>query len=51
MSGLRRGLPVGAEVGAQRWPYHAAHPDCWWRPWKGVVLALDDPRAWSRTIA
>lgn len=42
---------VGTEVGARRWPYAAAHPDAWGRPWKGVVLALNDPRAWEGTMA
>ena len=44
-------LPLGTKVGAQRWPYHHAHPDAWGRPWAGVVLALDDPRAWAETVA
>ena len=44
-------LPVGTEAGARRWPYHGAHDDCWGKPWKGVVLASDDPRAWRGTIA
>lgn len=38
-------------VGAQRWPYHAAHPECWLQPWKGVVLDRDDPRAWAESVA
>lgn len=42
---------VGTEVGAERWPYSAAHPGCWGKPWKGIVLADDDPRAWVGTIA
>jgi hypothetical protein len=41
----------GTKVGARRWPYHGAHPGCWGRPWAGVVLALDDPRAWAGSIA
>lgn len=42
----------GTAVGCRyRWPYHANHPDCWVRPHQGVVLALDDPRAWSETLA
>ena len=41
----------GTPVGAGRWPYVAAHPDAWLRPWAGVVLAQDDPRAWTGTIA
>jgi hypothetical protein len=28
-----------------------AHPDCWQRPWKGEVLAHNDPRAWTNTLA
>ena len=42
---------VGTEVGAERWPLAAAHPGCWGKPWKGIVLADDDPRAWAGTIA
>lgn len=45
------GLPVGTVVGAHRWPYESAHPDCWGAPWKGVVLALNDPLAWSGNAA
>jgi hypothetical protein len=45
------GLAVGSEVGARRWPYDAAHPDCWGTPWKGVVLEVDDPRSWAGTFA
>ena len=45
------GLPPGTEVGAERWPWSSAHPDCWWRPWKGVVLSLTDPRVWRGTLA
>jgi len=44
-------LPVGAVVGARRWPYEGAHPAAWGRPWRGVVLAEDDPRAWANTLA
>jgi hypothetical protein len=44
-------LAVGTLVGARRWPYHAAHPDCWGKPWAGTVLAQDDPRAWQGTLA
>lgn len=44
--------PPGTEVGCEyRWPYDHAHPDCWQPPHKGVILALDDPRAWKDTIA
>lgn len=42
---------IGTEVGGRRWPYHAAHPDAWGKPWKGVLLAVDDPRAWADTMA
>lgn len=43
---------MGTEVGCKyRWPYHSAHPDCWQPPHKGIVLALDDPRAWSNCLA
>ena len=42
----------GTEVGCEyRWPYDHAHPDCWQKPHKGVVLALDDPRAWRNSLA
>lgn len=44
-------MKPGANVGAKRWPYAAAHPDCWEQPWSGTLLALDDPRAWAGTIA
>lgn len=44
-------LPVGTPVGAKRWSYAGAHPDCWGTPWRGVVLALNDPRAWENTLA
>lgn len=38
----------GTIVGAGRWPQplHASMP-----PWKGVVLAHEDPLAWEGTIA
>jgi hypothetical protein len=36
---------VGTEVGAKRWPGTGG------RPWRGVVLAEDDPRAWTGTLA
>lgn len=42
---------IGKRVGAGRWPYSAAHPDCWEKPYEGTVLALDDPRAWAGTSA
>lgn len=43
---------AGTEVGCRyRWPYFANHSDCWQRPIKGIVLALDDPRAWDKSLA
>ncbi len=42
------GLEVGCEY---RWPYDHAHPGCWSPPLKGTVLALDDTRAWTNTLA
>jgi len=42
---------IGDRVGASRWPYNACHPGCWEKPWCGVVIALDDPRAWAKTLA
>ncbi len=42
---------VGSKVGGGRWPMAAAHPEAWQKPWAGVVLAQDDPRAWEGTIA
>jgi len=44
-------IEPGLEVGAERWPYAGAHPDCWGRPHRGVVLDQTDPRAWSGSIA
>ena len=45
-------MEIGTTVSAaHRWPFQAAHPDCWGRPWKGTVLALDDPRAWTGSLA
>lgn len=45
-------LKVGMAVGCSyRWPYSAAHPDCWLAPYKGVILAITDPAAWSKTLA
>ena len=35
----------GTKVGARRWPGWGAHPGTWGRPWSGIVLANDDPRA------
>lgn len=43
-------LRVGTVVGARRWPYFANHPGCWGTPWKGEVLALNDPRAWAKNV-
>lgn len=43
-------MQVGDVVGAERWPYSGAHPDCWGQPWSGVVLAVNDPRAWTNTL-
>jgi hypothetical protein len=43
-------LNVGDRVGARRWPFAGAHPDCWGRPWAGTLLAQDDPRAWAHTL-
>ncbi|MEM3452127.1 MAG: hypothetical protein QW835_00675 [Candidatus Hadarchaeum sp.] len=37
-------LPPGTVVGAGRWPPIG-------KPWKGIVLSQDDPRAWARTLA
>lgn len=42
---------VGMVCGASRWPNFSNHPDCWGAPWKGRVLAINDPRAWERTVA
>lgn len=44
-------MEVGTKVGAKRWPYHAAHPDCWGKPHAGIVLSPRDPRAWQGTMA
>jgi len=49
--GLPVGITVGTSVGNGRIPYGHAHPDCWGRPWQGVVLALDDVEAWTNTLA
>lgn len=48
---MQQTLPVGTVVGAGRWPFLGSHPDAWGRPWSGVVIALDDPRVWARTLA
>jgi hypothetical protein len=43
---------VGALVGCRyRWPFDHAHPDCWQAPYSGIVLAIDDVRAWTGTLA
>lgn len=41
-------MKPGTIVGARRWPQplHSGLP-----PWKGVVLAIDDPLAWRGSIA
>ncbi|WP_035538924.1 hypothetical protein [Paraburkholderia hospita] len=44
---VSRELAVGDAVGARRWPYASAHPDAWGTPWKGILLAVNDPRAWA----
>jgi hypothetical protein len=45
-------LPSGLVVGCRyRWPQSSSHPDCWEVPHKGIVLALDDVRAWKNTLA
>lgn len=44
-------IKIGTIVGARRWPNASAHPDCWEIPWRGELLATDDPRAWANTIA
>ena len=44
-------MKTGTKVGARRWAYSHAHPDCWYKPWHGFVLAQDDPRAWEKTLA
>lgn len=49
--GTARGPRPGEVVGAERWPFVHAHPDAWGRPWSGIVLAQDDPRAWHDTVA
>ena len=44
--------PPGSEVGCEyRWPFKSSHPDCWGKPHKGIVLALDDIRAWTGSLA
>jgi hypothetical protein len=47
-----QGTLCGVEVGCEyRRPYDHARPDCWQEPHKGVVLPLDDVRAWRNTLA
>ena len=42
---------IGWIVGAKRWPSHGSHPGTWGQPWKGKVLAIDDPLAWKNKFA
>lgn len=42
---------AGEVVGAGRWPYSHAHPDCWLEPLQGMVMEIDDPLAWRETFA
>jgi hypothetical protein len=42
---------TGMRVGAGRWAYSAAHPDCWLAPYVGTVLSAEDPQAWQGTLA
>lgn len=42
---MKQLLEPGTLVGARRWPGTGA------RPWRGLALALDDPRAWAQTLA
>lgn len=44
-------MSPGTKVGARRWPNEVNHPGCWGVPWKGTLLAVDDPRAWEGSIA
>jgi hypothetical protein len=45
-------IKPGTVVGCRyRWPYDSCHPDCWLPPHRGIVLHLDDPRAWADTLA
>lgn len=45
-------MNVGTEVSTnQRWPGSGFHPDCWEPPHKGIVLAVNNPRAWTNTVA
>jgi hypothetical protein len=50
-AGLHPALQIGARVGARRWPYSAAHPDCWEPPLHGILLPRNEPRAWAKTLA
>lgn len=44
-------MKPGDVVGARCWPAFGNHPDCWQKPRQGVVLDIEDPRAWSETLA
>ena len=44
-------MKEGSEVGSRRWPAASNHPDCWGKPWRGVILNQYDPRAWEHTLA
>jgi hypothetical protein len=44
-------MKIGTVVGARRWPYSYAHGDAGERPWAGVLLANNDPLAWTDTLA
>lgn len=44
-------MSPGTAVGARRWPNEVNHPGCWGTPWKGTLLAAEDPRAWGGSIA
>ena len=46
----RDAFKKGQAVGGSRWAYDHAHSDCWLAPWRGVVLAIDDPRAWVNSM-
>lgn len=38
-------IKTGDKVGAHRWPGDGG------KPWAGILLDKDDPRAWAKTIA
>jgi hypothetical protein len=40
---------VGDAVGTGRWPYSGG--GLYGRPWRGELLAANDPRAWQGTLA